>query len=206
MRYTISPKAYHTAVLHAMRHHTETVVGVFLGRHHDTAGLVEVLDCVPVLHSNTALKPLLEVACLQIKNVEADSGLTIVGAYAANERLGDNTPNESARNAVINQHCRDYGLFVQINNTELRDTAPAKATLCGKAYARDGAAGQWGDVPEGLSLMWSAGDGRDNNNGGGCDLSSLTRHIEQRAFERIVDFEDFTEDPTLDYTNPGLVA
>ncbi|CAI9088185.1 OLC1v1022444C1 [Oldenlandia corymbosa var. corymbosa] len=89
-KYEIHQNAYIKLVLHALKHQTSAVNGVLLGRlsagNDDT---VEIVESVPLFHSQIGLLPPLEIALIMIEEYYSDKGLSIVGYFHANERFDD---------------------------------------------------------------------------------------------------------------------
>ena len=129
-QYIAKSQAYATAVLHALQHPSQTVLGVLAGKVLDDNS-VEILATYPILHSNHTLKPLTDVALLQIKEAAAAKGWSLVGSYAANERLNDNNPNEVGR-SIAGRNAT--AVFWHICNAEVGQAT--KRTSCVKPYRR----------------------------------------------------------------------
>ncbi|KAK4491789.1 hypothetical protein RD792_002565 [Penstemon davidsonii] len=87
-RYEIHQNAYIKLILHALKHRTSAVNAVLLGRS-TTAGVVEIVESVPLFHSQIGLLPPLEIALIMIEEYYGEKGLTIVGYFHANERYDD---------------------------------------------------------------------------------------------------------------------
>src|SRR5688500_4623415 len=102
-----SPAAYLCAVMHAMKHPTQPVCGLLIGRRADSAASGDtassgsgssafVVAAVPLIHTELAAAghPVTEVALKQVAAVCRSNGRRIVGLYFANERLDDMTLHE----------------------------------------------------------------------------------------------------------------
>eukprot|EP00759_Apiculatamorpha_spiralis_P012265 PhF_6_TR19292/c0_g1_i1/m.28361 len=181
--FVCSSVCYAKALLHANQHPSQTVIGVLVGTRSDKT--VEVKDCFPILHSNFNLKPLSQIAVLQIKAMAQSEGMEIVGSYAANERLSDNDSNEVARTLCKNADAIHW----QITNGDVPQAA-VKVAL--RAFVRNEKTGQWVEV-EGSRTRFIGTE---------LPTSRLLRALEAKA--KVVDIEDFLENPTLDVTNPGI--
>ncbi|KAF9938343.1 hypothetical protein BGZ67_000248 [Mortierella alpina] len=79
-----SHKSYLKPLLHAAKHPTAAVNGVFLADASDN-----IVDAVPFFHFWNTLTPMLEVAMTQVDLHCKAHGLRIIGYYEANERLDD---------------------------------------------------------------------------------------------------------------------
>ncbi|KAG0244603.1 hypothetical protein B0O80DRAFT_453931 [Mortierella sp. GBAus27b] len=80
-----SHKSYLKPLLHAAKHPTTAVNGVFLA----DKSTGHVVDAVPLFHFWNTLTPMLEVAMSQVDLHCQAHGLRIAGYYEANERLND---------------------------------------------------------------------------------------------------------------------
>ncbi|XP_057776480.1 ER membrane protein complex subunit 8/9 homolog [Salvia miltiorrhiza] len=103
-RYEIHQTAYIKLVLHALKHRTSAVNAVLLGR--SAAAGVEIVDSVPLFHSQIGLLPPLEIALIMIEEYYEEKGLSIVGYFHANERYDDFELGSVAKN--IGDHITRY--------------------------------------------------------------------------------------------------
>ncbi|XP_021906156.1 ER membrane protein complex subunit 8/9 homolog isoform X1 [Carica papaya] len=107
IRYEISQNAYIKLVLHALNHKTKAVNGVLLGRlNPQNDAVLEIVDSVPLFHSNLALLPPLEISLIMVEEHYASQGLGIVGYFHANERFDDVELGNVAKN--IGDHIYRY--------------------------------------------------------------------------------------------------
>lgn len=65
-RYEIHQNAYMKLVLHAVKHRNSAVNGVLLGRSSADGDSVEIVDSVPLFHSQIGLLPPLEIALIMV--------------------------------------------------------------------------------------------------------------------------------------------
>ncbi|KAK0473451.1 hypothetical protein IW261DRAFT_1504447, partial [Armillaria novae-zelandiae] len=85
--YVISSRAYFKIFFHAARHPHQPVNGVLLGK--EDAGIVTIVDIIPLLHHWTSLSPMMEIG-LDLAGRTAESmDLKLVGYYQASERIDD---------------------------------------------------------------------------------------------------------------------
>lgn len=67
-RYEIHQNAYIKLVLHALKHRTSAVNAILLGRSAGAGATVEIVDSVPLFHSQIGLLPPLEIALLMVSH------------------------------------------------------------------------------------------------------------------------------------------
>jgi hypothetical protein len=107
--FTCSPTAYCTAAMHALKHPTQPVVGLLLGRRAATTDAANGASssassssglhadaAVPLIHTElaTAPHPVTSIAIKQVMAVSRANGSRVVGIYVANERLDDDQLHE----------------------------------------------------------------------------------------------------------------
>ncbi|KAL0306230.1 UNVERIFIED_CONTAM: ER membrane protein complex subunit/9 [Sesamum radiatum] len=105
-RFEINQNAYIKLVLHALKHRTSAVNAVLLGRSAGAGSAVEIVESVPLFHSQIGLLPPLEIALIMIEEYYGDKGLSIVGYFHANERCDDFELASVAKN--IGDHITRY--------------------------------------------------------------------------------------------------
>eukprot|EP01062_Namystynia_karyoxenos_P062822 TRINITY_DN55689_c0_g1_i1.p2 TRINITY_DN55689_c0_g1~~TRINITY_DN55689_c0_g1_i1.p2 ORF type:complete len:247 (+),score=65.57 TRINITY_DN55689_c0_g1_i1:92-832(+) len=94
------PQAYGKAYLHAFKHPSQAISGLFVGKVVDgPAGCtVYVHDAFPLFHTHLHLRPLFDVALAQVAELAKagyggqSDGWHIIGYYAAESRVDDDTP------------------------------------------------------------------------------------------------------------------
>uniref|UniRef100_A0A915KAG9 MPN domain-containing protein n=1 Tax=Romanomermis culicivorax TaxID=13658 RepID=A0A915KAG9_ROMCU len=100
--FTLSTQAYCKILLHALKYPHSAVNGVMLGEKSKIAGdssnSIQIVDVVPLFHRWLSLSTPLEIALSQIDLFcqTQTKNLKIVGYYQANERLKDNSPDQTA--------------------------------------------------------------------------------------------------------------
>lgn len=106
-KYTLSSQAYAVPLLHAAKHHSQTVIGVFLAQppipsssSSNTTSL-QIEDAVPLLHLNTSLTPILEAGLEQVEAYAKRKGSIIVGMYeCAGDLRGKGKAKDLSRSGV----------------------------------------------------------------------------------------------------------
>merc|ERR1712241_620792 len=86
----ISTRAYCKMLMHAAKYPSSSINGVLLSKVGGGRNPVKYVDCIPMLHINTALAPMAEVALAQIEAEVSGCGLMISGLYHAHDNLRDN--------------------------------------------------------------------------------------------------------------------
>ncbi|PBK83966.1 UPF0172-domain-containing protein [Armillaria gallica] len=85
--YVISSRAYFKIFFHAAKHPHQPVNGVLVGK--EEAGIVTIVDIIPLLHHWTSLSPMMEIG-LDLAGRTAESmQMKLVGYYQASERIDD---------------------------------------------------------------------------------------------------------------------
>ncbi|KAH9624350.1 hypothetical protein KSS87_020681 [Heliosperma pusillum] len=184
--YEIGQNAYIKLVLHALKHTTNAVNGVLVGRYEASKGVVEISEAVPLFHSNIGLLPPLEIALTQIEDYYAGQGLSLVGYFHANERADDSDLGNVAKN--IGDHlCRYFpqsGVLLLDNKKlealpKVKDRSPVM-----QLYRRDGSKWKVASVEEGGRLGLKEPSAN----------VMLLDYISSKKWEDIVDFDDHLDD------------
>ncbi|KAK6162262.1 hypothetical protein DH2020_002103 [Rehmannia glutinosa] len=126
-RYEIHQNAYLKLVLHALKHRTSAINGILLGRSSADGATVEIVDSVPLFHSQISLLPPLEIALIMIEEYYVEKGLSIVGYFHANERYDDFELASVAKN--IGDHITRYfpqAALLLLDNKRLEDLPKGK--------------------------------------------------------------------------------
>ena len=205
---TTAPVAYAKAVLHTKKHATQPVMGFLLGRRLQGGGdAVFVADAVPVMHSGFSVMPssVIDAAHDQCSASGKTQGLTVVGLYAANERLNDNSVSDHTKALVkfLVSKLPSGGCMVlwNFNNTLLRlkesEIPAATVTVIDSN-------GNQGNADEMKFGAWNTGSCGADAVASSAALQRVTSLADSFAHASLVDFEEHLEDPHLDYFNPKL--
>lgn len=198
LRFEISQNAYIKLVLHALNHRTKAVNAVLLGRlNPQNDAVLEIVDSVPLFHSNLSLLPPLEISLIMVEEHFAAQGLGIVGYFHANERFDDVELGNVAKN--IGDHI--YRYFPQAPIL-LLDHIKLEALPKGKGrspvmqlYTRD-ASKNW-------RLVGADGGSQLMIKEPSANIVLLD-YISTEKWRNVVDFDDHLDDITKDWLNPGL--
>ncbi|KAL6572483.1 hypothetical protein OROMI_013441 [Orobanche minor] len=126
-RYEIHQNTYLKVVLHALKHRTSTVNGVLLGRSSADGSAIEIIDSVPLFHSQIGPLPPHEIALIMIEEYYGEKGLSIVGYFHANEMYDDFELPSVALN--IGDHITQYfpqAAVLLLDNRRLEDLPKGK--------------------------------------------------------------------------------
>ncbi|XP_051118460.1 ER membrane protein complex subunit 8/9 homolog isoform X2 [Andrographis paniculata] len=126
-RFEIHQNAYMKLVLHALKHRTSAVNAVLIGRSVGGGAAVEIVESVPLFHSQIGLLPPLEIALFMIEEYYSEKGLSIVGYFHANERFDDVELATVAKN--IGDHITRYfpqAALLLLDNIKLESLSKQK--------------------------------------------------------------------------------
>ncbi|XP_075494469.1 ER membrane protein complex subunit 8/9 homolog [Primulina tabacum] len=195
--YEIHQIAYIKLVLHALKHRTSAVNAVLIGRSAAFGNSVEIIDSVPLFHSQIGLLPPLEIALTMIEEYYGEKGLGIVGYFHANERFNDFELAGVAKN--IGDHITRYfpqAALLLLDNKKLealpqgKDRSPVM-----QLYSKD------------ASKNWKLA-GLDGSNHLTLKEPSanivLLDYISSEKWKDIIDFDDHLDDISKDWLNPDL--
>ncbi|XP_022753013.1 ER membrane protein complex subunit 8/9 homolog [Durio zibethinus] len=199
LKYEISQNAYIKLVLHALKHKTTAVNGVLLGRvNPQKENVVEILDSVPLFHSNLALLPPLEIALIMVEEHYGSEGLGIVGYFHANERFDDAELGILAKN--IGDHiCRYFpqAALLLLDNRKLEALPKGKdQSPMMQLYIRD-ASKNWKLVGPDAGSRLLIKEPAAN--------IVLSDYIASEKWQDVVDFDDHLDDIKKDWLNPEFL-
>ncbi|GFQ03066.1 er membrane protein complex subunit 8/9 homolog [Phtheirospermum japonicum] len=195
-RYEIHQNAYLKLVLHALKHRTSAVNGVLIGRSSANGSTVEIVDSVPLFHSQIGLLPPLEIALIMIEEYYGEKGLSIVGYFHANERYDDFELPGVGKN--IGDHITRYfpqAALLLLDNKRLEDLPNGKdRSPVMQLYTKD--ASSWKVVGSKGSNQLALKEPSAN--------TVLLDYISSGKWKDIIDFDDHLDDISKDWLNPGL--
>lgn len=213
---TASPAAYVAVVLHALKHPSQPVFGVLIGK--KTAdGNFHVLSAIPLFHTELASfpHPMSSVALKQIAAVCRATGRCIVGAYFANERLNDVSIHDHTHALLNAVSTGEYAETVaagsasqvvwQLDNSRIHPSTGAVAVRVIGTERRGSdirLQTQKGSIvfakwnPDELKASIAVPEARV--------LEVVAQLVESRKFSTVVDFEDHLDDVNDDYFNSWI--
>ncbi|XP_024157373.1 ER membrane protein complex subunit 8/9 homolog [Rosa chinensis] len=199
LRYEITQNAYIKLVLHALKHKTSAVNGILVSRVSPKNDVVEIIDSVPLFHSQLGLLPQLEISLILIEEHFVTKGLNIVGYFHANERFDDHELGSLAKN--VGDHIYRYlpqAAVLLLDNKKLgalsktKDRSPVvQVAFMFLIFA---------------SRIWKL-VGSDGNQLTIKEPSAnvvLLDHISTEKWQDVVDFDDHLDDISKDWLNPEL--
>lgn len=210
-RYEISQTAYVKLVLHALKHKTSAVNGILVGRLKQSSAsednnsisteAVEIIDIIPLSHSQLGLLPTLEIAITQGEEYFASKGdrLSVVGYYNANERYEDLELSSLAKKIGdhITRYCPQAAILLLDNKLleELPRGGSNRPVV--QLYTRDASkvwrqAGSSGSL--GVDLVFKEPTAN----------TVLWDYITEGREQDVVDFDDHLDDISKDWLNSNL--
>eukprot|EP00892_Ulva_mutabilis_P001387 jgi/Ulvmu1/11249/UM073_0021.1 len=195
--YNFESEAALKVLLHACRHPSSTVCGVFLGR--EAGDATSVQDCIPLFHSNTAIGPCAESALWQVVELAKQRALSLVGFYEAEPQVS--ALNEDAQSApramaekLVSNGCNKCNLFV-MDNAKLGEFMDEKSGDMPFHVLGKTSAGKWSR---------SAGVGPSSLK---CDNglpAVLKRQLAAKVHFSLHDFDDHLDNLQRDWLNSKL--
>ncbi|XP_054164849.1 ER membrane protein complex subunit 8-like [Oppia nitens] len=93
-------RCYVKMCMHSLKYPHSTVCGLLVcqkSKKSSNQTVMEILDCIPLIHSGHGLTHVLETALIQISNYYKSSDVQIGGLYQANKYFFDSTPTVFAQ-------------------------------------------------------------------------------------------------------------
>ncbi|KAL7143052.1 hypothetical protein ABFS83_08G165400 [Erythranthe nasuta] len=197
-RYEIHQDAYIKLILHSLKHRSSAVNGVLIGRSSADGAAVEIVDSVPLFHSQIGLLPPLEIALIMIEEYYGEKGLSVVGYFHANERYDDFELAGVAKN--IGDHITRYfpdAALLLLDNKKLGDLPKGKdRSPVLQLYTKD-------------ASTWKLAGSKGSNQLTIKEPSAntvLLDYISSEKWNDIVDFDDHLDDISKDWLNTELFA
>ncbi|CAA6671965.1 unnamed protein product [Spirodela intermedia] len=202
-KYEIRQEAYVKLVLHALKHRASAVNGLLVGRLVDAAGSgsagVQIVDAVPLSHSQIGLLPSLELALIQVEEHYGAQDLSVVGYYQANERFNDEQLSGAARK--IGDHIFRYfprAALLLLSNNYLEALLKRKVNIpVVELYTRNSSK-SWERAGLGLEQSTELTIKEPSA------FSILLDYISSEKWQEIVDFDDHLDDISKDWLNSNL--
>ena len=218
---TLAPKAYCKAIMHAVKHATQPVAGILLGKRVSSGASDDsdcpccfVADAVPILHSQAlAPSPILDVAVLQVSSVCHTKGMSVVGIYVANEREDDSSITDLTKLAVkgILERVKPSAglpfLLLQLQNHLVRKDAQsvaAKCYLCDCGTTNPSRIVREERTVELSFARWNADVCNTEAVATAEVLAQLRTALEAFMHAKLRDFEEHLEDVNVDYYNEAI--
>uniref|UniRef100_UPI00398F7757 ER membrane protein complex subunit 9-like n=1 Tax=Pristiophorus japonicus TaxID=55135 RepID=UPI00398F7757 len=186
----IAAQAYVKMQLHAAKYPCRAVNGLLLADKVPEVPGGECLlltDCVPLFHNSLALTVMLEVALNQVDLWSAANNQVIAGYYQANNHVRDTSLNSVAVKIAdrVAEHVRG-AVLIMLDNTKLSSDYSGPAVI-----VHDRQDGKWTPKDKNL-VMWRDWTGT---------RSVVSELMEDRAYGRLVDFDEHLDDIRRDWSN-----
>ena len=209
---TLRELAASKACAHACAHPTRTVCGALIGPSSADASTSarDVVDCAPMFHGDVTTTPYFEIALEQIETWASREGRTIVGAYYANARDGDETPpacvagtldtlSARLRRAFGKENIDAFGMLIDATSLERVATAKDGETCAFRVVERD-AEGEWTPSDRARATIET---GRES-----AVRARVRRTLDDESTEPldVCDFDDHFDDLSKDWRNPSFAS
>eukprot|EP00736_Rhodelphis_marinus_P012736 Rmarinus@m.17129 len=194
MKYIFSEQAVCKAVLHAAKYAHAPVCGIFIGKHDsEREDDVCITDAFPLSHSvtNSVLSPILESAFGMVESIADDDSKVIVGFYVAPESTRDEDTIPSVAQKI---------------GTKISSVFPSAAiALIPSSAFRFGDDDSLLTVHAGAAKTgsWRALGAESVVLPSGAK-TKLQASLDSGAEQRLVDFDEFLDDMSLDWTNAAV--
>jgi len=190
----ISTRAYCKMLMHAAKYPSSSINGVLLSKVGGGRNPVKYVDCIPMLHINTALAPMAEVALAQIEAEVSGCGLMISGLYHAHDNLRDNhvdTFSQKIADRIAENVATAGGggaVIVTLDSKKLSLNIDHHALL---VQQHDTNSGKWKKRDVGSIRL-------EHDS---VTLQCAAAVIHKKIFRDLVDFDMHLDDISLDYKN-----
>ncbi|KAF2069834.1 hypothetical protein CYY_008839 [Polysphondylium violaceum] len=176
---------------HALKHPASSINGLLIGSVDKKDQHIIVKDVIPLFHTYT-LSPLFEVAMIQIEQYCRINGLDIIGLYNGNQNLSNELDPEPIVKRISDILFSELKTMSLLTVTKIEDDCPSGLVVMDKAGSEHGWIKNKRNV---VSIDITA----DNKN---TDIKRTLKDILLQGKESsIVDFEDYTNNPSLDWLN-----
>ncbi|CAH0584524.1 unnamed protein product [Chrysodeixis includens] len=187
--------AYAKMILHAAKYPHCAVNGVLLAdatKIRDGAKNqdVDIVDTVPLFHHSHYLSPMAEVALTQIESVAQANNRIIAGYYAACENFKDNTVDKCPGQKIAEKIAEHFpsAVFVVIDNRKMMQHLVTAAMKL-----HNFSEGKWKPIDHNNVLFHSR------------YVLDTVSHLLQRGVQKdLVDFDNYLDDLSQDWTNLGI--
>ncbi|KAK0217114.1 hypothetical protein IW262DRAFT_1449534 [Armillaria fumosa] len=184
--YVISSRAYFKIFFHAAKHPHQPVNGVLLGK--EEAGIVTIVDIIPLLHHWTSLSPMMEIG-LDLAGRTAESmNLKLVGYYQASERI-DDTALAPVGEKIVSKVKEGFGAAIAFvidgNKLGTGDVALVPYVSQGSSWRCNPA-----DFAPGSLFQLESAE---------LPARAIKLVKERRLHQKFGDFDDHLEDVTIDW-------
>lgn len=196
---SVSALAYKKIVLHTAKYPTARVLGFLLSDPSKSSQDLIISDSIPLSHHWTSLAPMAEAALSLVTSYASSKNLSIVGLYEAPELVSDRTPSPQASKLAekIANLANKEALLLFVNNATLLSLDGH--SLAGYTVSAN-SSGKGETKPK--ALQGSALSLQDQTKA--KELEGAVRR--DRTWEKLADFDDHLEDPSLDWLQNSAIT
>lgn len=194
-------RAYHKAVLHAVKYPQYAINGLFTGYEQD--GVIHITDAFPLFHSQITLTPLWEAALMQINSLlklrNEENGQNkerVIGYYFANEHLDNKEMDQFIVQKILPQIGASQAIVFMIENEKL-EQLDSLFTMR-RFLAEDNKGSVWKMENDESRISWMPENEEST-------FKKLRNQIDNGVFHQLVDFEQHVDHLAFDYTNPNIL-
>ncbi|XP_059058075.1 ER membrane protein complex subunit 8/9 homolog [Achroia grisella] len=192
---SLETSAYAKIILHAAKYPYAAVNGVLLAdgtKIRDGAKNqdLDIVDTIPLFHHSHNLSPMAEIALTQIETIAQSDNRIIAGYYAACENFRDNTVDKCPGQKIAEKIAEHFpsAVFIVVNNKKTVQHADSPAINLYKYNE-----GKWKlrDVNKVLFHTPYA-------------FVTVSHLLERGVQKDLVDFDNYLDDLSQDWTNLGI--
>lgn len=187
--------AYAKIILHAAKYRHCAVNGVLLAdaskvrdgaRNQD----LDIVDSIPLFHHSHYLSPMAEIALTQIETIAQSDNRVVAGYYAACENFNDNTVEKCPGQKIADKIAEYFpsAVFIVVDNKRMTRQLDSPAIKLHK-YSE----GKW-KLKDANEVMFQ-----------NTYVLETVSHLLQKGVQKdLVDFDNYLDDPSQDWTNLGI--
>ncbi|XP_052741795.1 ER membrane protein complex subunit 8/9 homolog [Bicyclus anynana] len=192
---SLETSAYAKIILHAAKYPHCAVNGVLLA---DGSNIksgnknqdLDIVDSIPLFHHSHYVSPMAEIALTQIELQAQQDNRVIAGYYAACENFRDNTVEKCPGQKIAEKIVEYFpsAVFIVVDNKRMVQNLDTPAIKIHK-YSE----GKWKPKDANKVLFQSQ-----------YVLETVSHLLQRRVQKDLVDFDNYLDDSTQDWTNLGI--
>ncbi|KPJ10136.1 UPF0172 protein CG3501 [Papilio machaon] len=192
---TLETIAYAKLMLHAAKYPSCAVTGILLA---DGTNIrdgaknqdLNIVDAIPLFHHSHYLSPMAEIALTQIDTMAQADNRVIAGYYAACENFRDNTVEKCPGQKIAEKIAELFpsAVFIVIDNKKVMKHLDSPAI---KVHSYN--EGKW-KPKETSNILYQQS----------YVLETVSYLLQALVYKDLVDFDNYLDDLTLDWTNLGI--
>lgn len=192
---SLETSAYAKIILHAAKYPHSAINGVLLAdgtKIRDGAKNqdLDIVDTIPLFHHSHNLSPMAEVALTQIETMAQSDNRIIAGYYAACENFRDNTVEKCPGQKIAEKIVEHFpsAVFIVVNNKKIVQHLDSPAINLYK-YSE----GKW-KLKDANKVMFYTP----------YAFVTVSHLLERGVQKDLVDFDNYLDDLSQDWTNLGI--